>query len=142
MRISPLRVAVLLLCTLLVGWFGSRAVSSAVTPVKTPGPSYFAGYVDVTNTPAYPFETPAGPAQSNVTLAFVVAGPDDRCAPTWGGAYTLDTASSDLDLDRRISQLRLVGGQAPGVLRRPGRHRARLDVHRPRGAGRRIPGGR
>ena len=112
MRISPLRVAVLLLCTLLVGWFGSRAVSSAVTPVKTPGPSYFSGYVDVTNTPAYPFETPKGPAQSNVTLAFVVSGPDDRCAPTWGGAYTLDTASSDLDLDRRISQLRLVGGQA------------------------------
>ncbi len=110
-RISPLRVAVLLLCTVLIGWFGTRAISSAVTPLRTPGPSYFSGYVDVTNTPSYPFETPAGPAQSNVTLAFVVSGPDDRCAPMWGGAYTLDTASSDLDLDRRISQLRLVGGQ-------------------------------
>ncbi len=111
-RISPLRVAVLLLCTVLIGWFGTRAISSAVTPVDTPGPTYFSGYVDVTNTPSYPFETPPGPAQSNVTLAFVVSGPDDPCAPMWGGAYTLDTASSDLDLDRRIAQLRLVGGQA------------------------------
>ena len=111
-RISPLRVAVLLFCTVLVGWFGTRAISSAVTPVDVPGATYFSGYVDVTNTPAYPFETPSGPAQSNVTLAFVVSSPDDRCAPMWGGAYTLDTASSDLDLDRRISQLRLVGGQA------------------------------
>ncbi len=110
-RISPLRVAVLLLCMVLIGWFGTRAISSAVTPPKTPGPSFFSGYVDVTATPAYPFETPPGPAQSHVTLAFVVAGPDDRCTPMWGGAYTLETASSDLDLDRRISQLRLVGGQ-------------------------------
>jgi len=111
-RISLLRVAVLLLCTVLVGWLGTQAISSAVTPVDDPGPTFFSGYVDVTNTPAYPFETPSGPAQSNVTLAFVVSGPDDRCAPMWGGAYTLDTASSDLDLDRRIAQLRLVGGQA------------------------------
>ena len=84
---------------------------------RHPGPTCFSRYVDVTNTPAYPFETPPGPAQSNVTLAFVVSGADDRCAPRWGGAYTLDAASSDLDLDRRISQLRLVGGQRPGVLR-------------------------
>lgn len=111
-RISPLRVAVLLLCTILIGWFGTRAISSAVTPVDTPGPTYFSGYVDVTNTPSYPFETPPGPAQSKVTLAFVVSGADDPCAPMWGGAYTLDTASSDLDLDRRIAQLRLVGGEA------------------------------
>ena len=141
-RISLLRVAVLLLCTALIGWFGMQAISSAVTPVAAPGPTYFSGYVDVTNTPAYPFETPPGPAQSNVTLAFVVSGPDDDCAPMWGGAYTLDTASSDLDLDRRISQLRLVGGQARVSFGGAGRHRAGLDVHRPGGAGRRVPGGR
>ncbi len=112
MRVSPLRVAVLLVCTLAVGWFGSRAVSSAVTPPKTPGPSVFSAYVDVTVTPAYAFETPRGPAQSDVTLAFVVSGADGGCTPMWGGAYGLDRASSDLDLDRRIAQLRLVGGQA------------------------------
>ncbi|MBR7743286.1 glycosyl hydrolase family 18 [Phycicoccus sp. BSK3Z-2] len=111
MRVSPLRVAVVVLCTVAVAWFGSRAVSSAVTPPPTPGPSAFSGYVDVTATPAYPFETPRGPAQSDVTLAFVVSGPEGECTPMWGGAYTLDAASADLDLDRRISQLRLVGGQ-------------------------------
>jgi len=45
-------------------------------------------------------------------LVLVVAGPDHHCTATWGGAYTLDQATSRLDLDRRMSQLRLVGGQA------------------------------
>ncbi|MEO7061897.1 MAG: glycosyl hydrolase family 18 [Lapillicoccus sp.] len=111
-RVSPLRVAIVLVCMALVVWIGTRAISSAVTPVTTPGPSTFAGYVDVTATPAYPFETPPGPAQSNLTLAFIVSGADHTCTPMWGGAYTLDQAASALDLDRRISQLRLVGGQA------------------------------
>ena len=45
-------------------------------------------------------------------LSFVVAGPDDACTPTWGGYYTLDQAATDLELDRRIAQLRLTGGNA------------------------------
>ena len=141
-RISFLRVGVLLLCTALVGWFGMQAISSAVTPVAAPGPTYFSGYVDVTNTPAYPFETPPGPAQSKVTLAFVVSGPDDDCAPMWGGAYTLDAASSDLDLDRRIAQLRLVGGRARVSFGGAAGTELGLDVHRPVGPGRRVPGSR
>ncbi|HEX7536423.1 MAG TPA: glycosyl hydrolase family 18 [Dermatophilaceae bacterium] len=111
-RISLLRVGIVLMCIALVGWTGTRAISAAITPPPTPGPSVFTGYVDVTATPTYPFETPSGPAQSNVILAFVVAGPDHQCAATWGGSYTLDQAASQLDLDRRMSQLRLVGGQA------------------------------
>src|SRR5450631_598424 len=111
-RISLLRVAIVLLCTALLGWTGTRAISAAVTTPPTPGPSIFAAYVDVTATPTYPFETPSGPAQSNVILSFVVAGPAHQCTATWGGAYTLDQAGSHLDLDRRMSQLRLVGGQA------------------------------
>lgn len=111
-RISLLRVGIVLTCIALVGWTGTRAISAAITLPPNPGPSIFAGYVDVTATPAYPFETPSGPAQSNVILAFVVAGPDHRCAATWGGAYTLDQATTQLDLDRRLSQLRLIGGQA------------------------------
>ena len=111
-RISFLQVDVVLLCTALVGWTGTRAISAAVTTPPKPGASAFASYVDVTATPTYPFETRSGPAQSNVILSFVVAGPDHHCTPEWGGVYTLDQASSRLDLGRRISQLRLIGGQA------------------------------
>jgi chitinase len=66
----------------------------------------------VTLTPAYPFETPPGPFQQDVILAFIVAGRDAPCTPTWGTFYTLDEAASDLQIERRISQLRLTGGQA------------------------------
>jgi len=111
-RVSPLRVGIVLLCTALVGWTGTRAISAAVTTPAKPGSSTFGGYVDVTATPTYPFETPRGPAQSSVILAFVVASPGQPCTATWGGAYTLGQAASRLDLDRRMSQLRLVGGQA------------------------------
>ncbi|RYV50393.1 chitinase [Pengzhenrongella frigida] len=112
MRVSFLRVGVVLLCATAIGWTGVRAVSAVVTTPATPGPSVFAAYVDVTVTPAYPFETPAGPAQSNVILSFVTAGADDDCTPMWGGVYTLDAAASELELDRRMSQLRLTGGDA------------------------------
>ncbi len=111
-RISLVRVGVVVLCAAAVGWVGFRSVSATVARPVTPEPSTFAAYVDVTATPAYPFETPAGPAQSNVILSFVVASPDDPCTPSWGGYYTLDKAGSDLELDRRVSQLRLTGGQA------------------------------
>ena len=111
-RVSFLRVAFVVLCTVAVGWTGYLAVSNLVTPPVTPGPSVFAAYVDVTVTPTYPFETPPGPAQSNLILSFVVAGPTDACTPMWGGAYTLDQAADALQLDRRVSQLRLTGGQA------------------------------
>jgi chitinase len=100
------------LCAVAVGWTGFQAVSTLVTPPVTPGPSVFAAYVDVTVTPTYPFETPPGPAQSNVILSFVVAGPNDACTAMWGGVYTLDQAADAIQLDRRVSQLRLTGGQA------------------------------
>jgi chitinase len=111
-RISILRVGIVLLCTAALGWVGLQAVSALVTTTVVPGPSAFAAYVDVTATPTYPFETPSGPAQASVILSFVVAGPEDHCTPMWGGAYTLDQAASDLQLDRRVSQLQVTGGQA------------------------------
>jgi chitinase len=83
-----------------------------VTPPATVERSTFAAYVDVTAWPAHPFETPAGPAQANVILSFIVADASARCTPTWGGYYTLAEASEELELDRRISQLRLTGGDA------------------------------
>ena len=109
-RVSLLRVGIVLLCAAAVGLTGVRAFSAAVTSPATPGPSVFTAYVDVTTTPTYSFGTPAGPAQSNVVLSFVVADPTSPCVPTWGGAYTLDQAASQLELDRRVSQLRLTGG--------------------------------
>jgi chitinase len=111
-RISILRVGIVLLCTAALGWAGFQAVSALVTTPAKPGPSAFASYVDVTATPTYPFETPSDPAQANVILAFVVAAPDDHCTATWGGSYTLDQAASELQLDRRVSQLQVTGGQA------------------------------
>src|SRR3546814_642061 len=91
-RLSPVRVLVVLLCVVAVGWVGTRAVSALMNRPATPGVSTFAAYVDVTATPTYPFETPAGPAQSNVLLSFVVADPADACTPSWGGYYSLDGA--------------------------------------------------
>jgi chitinase len=110
-RISPARVTVLLVVTLGVAGGLFWLIRPSVSATTSPGPTRFAPYVDVTATPSYPFETPSGPAQEDVTLAFVVAGRDAPCTPTWGTYYTLDQAASRLQLDRRISQLRLVGGE-------------------------------
>ncbi len=109
-RVSFVRVLVVLVAVAGIGWSGTRAVSALVVGDPEPGPSHFVPYVDVTATPRYAFETPEGPAQSTVALSFVVADPRDPCEPSWGGYYDLDTAGSDLELDRRISQLRLTGG--------------------------------
>ncbi|MFI5425509.1 chitinase [Aeromicrobium sp. UC242_57] len=68
--------------------------------------SWYAGYVDATVTPLYAFEQPVSKATRNVVLSFIVADPAKGCEPTWGGAYSLDAASEDLDLDRRIARLR------------------------------------
>lgn len=111
-RISLPRVGIVVLTTALLGWSGVRAVATAVTEPARPGATTFAAYVDVTATPSYPFETPSGPPQSNVILAFVVSAGDHGCTPSWGGAYTLDQAGTDLELDRRLAQLRLTGGEA------------------------------
>ncbi|MBO1751490.1 glycosyl hydrolase family 18 [Actinotalea sp. BY-33] len=111
-RISWLRVLVVLVCTVAVSWGGYRTVSAAVTQLDEPDPAVFAAYVDVTAWPPYPFETPSGPEEANVVLSFVVADPERGCAPSWGGYYSLDEAASEIELDRRVSQLRLTGGQA------------------------------
>ncbi|WP_084626794.1 glycosyl hydrolase family 18 protein [Demequina aurantiaca] len=109
-RVSIVRVGLVLACTGLLGWAGYAAVASVVSQTEKTGPSTFAGYVDATLTPTYSYGTPAGPAQSNVILSFVVADPTSGCTPLWGGAYTLDAAADELEMDRRITQLRSTGG--------------------------------
>ncbi len=111
-RISLWRVVLVLVLATLVGFWGVRAFSSVILPTEKPGVATFAGYVDVTATPTYPFGTPSGPAQSQVILSFVVADSNAACAPSWGGYYSLAEAGDELELDRRISQLRSTGGDA------------------------------
>ena len=110
MRLSFLRIGFVLACVAAISWGGYQAFADVLARPEKLAPSTFAAYVDVTATPTFSFGTPTGPAQSNVILSFVVADPANSCAPLWGGAYTLDKAGSDLQLDRRISQLRSVGG--------------------------------
>lgn len=109
-RVSFTRLLILLVTTAAVGFFGYGAVVAAVLPPPEPGLSTFSPYVDVTDWPPYRFESPKGAPQSNVTLSFIVADPADACEPTWGGYYTLDEAGVAIELDRRITQLRSVGG--------------------------------
>ena len=113
-RLSPLRIA---LAVILVGaattggalWMRSEAQTVAAGPVT----SWFAGYVDVTNTPSYAFEaSSAGDSGKNVVLSFIVADADKACTPSWGGYYSMDEAASALDLDRRIARLEANGGES------------------------------
>jgi chitinase len=80
-----------------------RATAASVTSWSVP-------YVDVTLTPTFQFQDPAANPARTVALAFVVADPKEDCAPSWGTYYSLDEAGSDLELDRRIQQLRSAGG--------------------------------
>ncbi|MBV9594287.1 MAG: glycosyl hydrolase family 18 [Actinobacteria bacterium] len=72
--------------------------------------SSFAPYVDVTATPQFGFEDPTQSAAANVVLGFVVQTPGSACQPSWGAAYSLNAASTGMDLDRRIARLRQRGG--------------------------------
>ncbi len=85
-------------------WFEDSQAASG-------GTTWFAGYADVTVTPQFEFEEPESKAARNVVLSFVVASQTDSCAPSWGSAYSLDEASKDLDLDRRIARLRQNSGE-------------------------------
>lgn len=111
-RLSKMRVAIAIAAVAglaAVGVFGFGAWSRAQSPTDvTP---WFAGYVDVTATPTYAFETPVTEAGREVMLSFIVADENDGCVPTWGNAYTMDEAADALDLDRRIARLRQQGGE-------------------------------
>lgn len=106
-RLSFVRVAILLaVVTALVygGTSGWRHVQD--TRVASNGEAWYAGYVDATVTPLHKFEQPSSAAAKDVVLSFIVADRADVCSPSWGAAYSLDSAAQDLDLDRRIARLR------------------------------------
>ena len=109
-RLSPWRVlgaavvAVIVLVAGAVGlqWWSARA-SVDVKP-------WFASYVDVTATPRFAFENMGTTANKDAVLSFVVSAKSHPCEPSWGAAYSLDSARGTLDLDRRIARLQQQGG--------------------------------
>lgn len=106
-RISPLRLIAVVAVTAVVVYAGARFFRSAYRDVtRTASDTWFAPYVDVTNTPTYHFEDPLENPAKSVVLSFVVAAPDDECSPSWGGYYGLNEAERSLDLDRRIARYR------------------------------------
>ena len=112
-RLSKARVTIAVLAVVGVVAGGAYVAASAASNVSTATTSpWFAGYVDVTNTPTFAFEAATNDSGRNVVLSFVVADPKDGCEPSWGAAYSMDDAASQLDLDRRIARLERAGGEA------------------------------
>lgn len=88
------------------GWYWLRQREEAAVAATVPVTA-FAPYVDVTSTPRYAFEDAT---TSSAVLAFIVSAKDKPCDPSWGGAYSLDDAAAQLDMDRRVARLRQLGG--------------------------------
>ncbi|MGX5360031.1 chitinase [Kocuria sp. KH4] len=74
--------------------------------------SWFGGYVHVTSTPRYEFETQDASGQGRPVLSFVVADPKDSCAPSWGGSSGLEEARTTFGLDAAVETLYEQGGAA------------------------------
>lgn len=108
-RVSVTRVAGILavVAAAVLAYVDLTGSSTAAAPATASG---FSPYVDVTATPLYAFESPAGAVGDDVVLGFVVSAADDACAPSWGAAYSLDEAADALDLDRRVARLQQLGG--------------------------------
>jgi chitinase len=109
-KLSFARLGILVLVVGLVGGAGYLAVRDAATASPVLESSWSVPYVDVTLTPSYAFQDPRTNPARDIALAFVVADPNEACEPSWGAAYTLPAAAQDLELDRRITQLRASGG--------------------------------
>ncbi len=113
-RTRQLSVARLLVAVIVTGGlvgasiFAVRWAQAAAEETASP---WFAGYTDVTATPTFAFEQPAGSAAKNVVLSFIVADPSAGCTPSWGGVYSMSEATQQLDLDRRIARLQQQGGE-------------------------------
>jgi chitinase len=110
MRISLARVLVALAAITAVVFGGIHLGQAAVAETRVPGNTAFAAYVDVTAVPIEHFEVPSGPTHNSAILAFIVADKTDPCAPSWGTYYSMPEADANIDLSRRIAQLRATGG--------------------------------
>lgn len=97
--------AIAILALVLVGFLVWRGKAIDNEP-------WFAGYVDVTVSPAYAFQSRASGTTKNVVLSFIVADPANPCVPHWGTEYNLDEAGTSLGLDANLAQFRKRGGHA------------------------------
>ncbi|MFI7484295.1 chitinase [Kocuria sp. M1R5S2] len=98
-----------------------RAVAAAMVPVvlgvgtltscanRAFQEPWFGSYVDTTAWPTFDFASVVDGRQ-HIVLGFVVADPQDPCAPSWGGYFGPEEAGQRIDLDRRISAVRDRGG--------------------------------
>jgi len=110
LSIFRLFISLLVLAGIGVGaYFAFQTYQSNQIPNGSSKP-WFASYVDVTATPTFAFEKIGATSQRDAILSFIVSKSDDACTPAWGSSYTLDKASSALDLDRRIARLQQQGG--------------------------------
>ncbi|KAB1640998.1 chitinase [Gulosibacter chungangensis] len=112
-RLSPWRVSVgVLVCLAVI--FGIAAVpwyisEHAPTSSTSAGPRWYGGYFDVTAASVTENPVVDSEAPGAVVLAFVVAASPTTCSPSWGAAYSLSDAGSQLDLDRRVDTMRRDG---------------------------------
>ena len=89
----------------------SRFLWSKKTELIEQGKPWYGPYIDVTAIPSYSFEQVDNfKSHKNAVLAFIVSSKKEACVPAWGSFYTLEEASSILDLDRRIARFRQLGG--------------------------------
>ena len=109
-QLSPWRVCIALLVVTVALSGTVVRIRSAVDNAGTVAPPWFAPYVDTTLTPSYAFQDHNLNPSKDTVLSFVVSDPSNGCTPSWGGVDTLDAASTALDLDRRITELRSNGG--------------------------------
>ncbi|MET3812377.1 carbohydrate-binding protein [Arthrobacter sp. UYEF3] len=110
-RLSKVRLGILVIVLLALtggSYLGLRSFQDASAASSIP--SAFSGYVDVTATPRFAFESPSTTEAKGAVLSFIVSDLQKPCAPSWGAAYSLTEAESALDLDRRIARLRQIGG--------------------------------
>lgn len=110
-EISPIRVAVMLIVLAGAAFGVWRLISSenSAAAARSAAVPVYAPYVDVTQTPIYPFQMPSANPVAGVYLAFIVSDPSQPCTPSWGAYYTLEQAEQSLDLDARTTQLRNQG---------------------------------
>jgi cellulose synthase/poly-beta-1,6-N-acetylglucosamine synthase-like glycosyltransferase/chitodextrinase len=125
--LSLARVLVAVLVLTGAGYGGYQSVKTRLlTPVEAASQTWFAPYVDVTLTPTFQFQSTADdPAQQSV-LGFVVAAGSADCTPSWGAAYSLSAANTELAVGARIAQMQQEGEQA--IVSFGGQANTSLDV--------------
>lgn len=113
-RLSLTRIVVSLVSTAAIIAVSGWAIITPYLPATTPGAAmdarWFASYYDVTLETGDDLAWSSyGESAGGAVLAFVVAADASTCTPTWGTAYTLDSAADSLELDRRIARMQQAG---------------------------------